>query len=187
MRIRQIKPDFWSDKVLAAFDDATRLFYIGLWMEADDDGYFRNDPDRIAADLFPFKSVAGRERFVRSALLRLADSGHIRLLECERHAVVPNLPKYQVVASTRRTVRTHGEHNAQCLDNAPPSGNGNGNGNGNGTGTGSFRHTDADERTRESVIDEMQRIIDDDTSTPAAKRAAKKALERISIDAGDMK
>ena len=180
MRIRQIKPDFWTDKVLSGFDDATRLFYIGLWMEADDDGYLRWEPDQIAARLYPYKSVVGRERFVRTATLRLADSGHVVMLDCERHVQVPNLPKYQIVASTRRVVRVHGEHNAQCVRNAEqvsahPERERERERNGNGD----FSHTS--ERTRESQIDELQRILVDDTSTAPAKRAAKKALERLGI------
>lgn len=181
MRIRQIKPDFFNDKKLAGFEDSVRLFYIGLWLEADDDGFFRNDPDRIAADLYPYKSVASRERFVRSAVARLGDSGHLRMLDCGRHVVIPNLPRFQIVAATRRVVRVHSEHNAQCVDNGHPVGNGNGNG--NGTGTGTILHTR--ERGHESQIDELQRILTDDKSTGPAKRAAKKALERIGVDVGD--
>lgn len=181
MRIRQIKPDFWTDKVLSGFDDATRLFYIGLWMEADDDGYIHWEPDQIAARLYPYKSVAGRERFVRSATLRLADSKHVVMLDCERHILIPNLPKYQIVASTRRVVRVHGEHNAQCERSAEQSGSHlERERERERDGNGDFSHTS--ERGRESAIDEMQRILLDVTSTAASKRAARKALERLGVD-----
>lgn len=182
MRIRQIKPDFWSDKVLSGMDDGTRLFYVGLWMEADDDGFFRNDPDRIAADLYPYKSVAGRERFVRGAMLRLADSGHVRMLDCGRHGQVPGLPKHQIVASTRRVVRVHGEHTAQCTAIVPPSGKEERERERDGKGESFHTH---DAPTRESQIDELQSILVNGASSPAAKRAARKALQRIGIDTGD--
>lgn len=36
MRIRQVKPDFFTDAVVSAWPPAARLFYIGLWTVADD-------------------------------------------------------------------------------------------------------------------------------------------------------
>jgi hypothetical protein len=41
VRIRQVKPAFWADSRLAELPERTRLFYIGLWMIADDAGWLR--------------------------------------------------------------------------------------------------------------------------------------------------
>ena len=43
-RIRTIKPEFWEDEKLANFSFAARLFFIGLWNIADDQGVFKNNP-----------------------------------------------------------------------------------------------------------------------------------------------
>lgn len=184
MRIRQIKPEFFTDKALAGLSADARLFYIGLWMEADDDGYIKWVPDQIAARLYPYRTVAARERFVRVAAVQLADTGHIVMLPCEKHVTVPGLPKHQVVASTRRVVRTHGEHTAQCLSNGAPSppmeiqeGTERNGKVGNGTEDRAHAH--------ESTIDELRGIIADDTSTAPAKKAARKALERLGITTGE--
>jgi len=55
MRIRQIKPSWWLDKDLRTRLNAdAREFYIGLWMVADDGGWFDWDVTRIAAELYPY-------------------------------------------------------------------------------------------------------------------------------------
>ena len=52
MRIRQVKPAFWTDARIAALPAPARLFYIGLWMVADDAGWLRWDPSQIANELY---------------------------------------------------------------------------------------------------------------------------------------
>src|SRR3990167_3984881 len=73
-RIRTIKPDFWMDARLAK--DLTRdqrLFYIGLWNQADDEGRFRAHPDLLKGALFPYDSdIQGA--FVKSSLRALVAS-----------------------------------------------------------------------------------------------------------------
>ena len=48
MRIRQIKPDYWRDEVIAAMPDSVARFYIGIWQEADDAGWLRWNVPEIA-------------------------------------------------------------------------------------------------------------------------------------------
>ena len=52
-RIRTIKPEFWSDPTMAAMPFEARLLYVGMWNFADDHGAIDDDPDRIAALVFP--------------------------------------------------------------------------------------------------------------------------------------
>lgn len=53
MKIRQIKPEFWtSPQVVGASRDA-RLLFIGLWNLADDGGRYPISPRRIQLQLFP--------------------------------------------------------------------------------------------------------------------------------------
>lgn len=81
MRIRSIKPVFWRDKELAKAGDDARLFYIGLWMQADDAGYFRWDADEIGADLYPYLTENGRLRKITRCVEALdAMSGESRLV-----------------------------------------------------------------------------------------------------------
>lgn len=54
MRIRTIKPEFWTDKRVASWDHFTRLLFIGLWSAADDKGRGSAEPERLAAALFPY-------------------------------------------------------------------------------------------------------------------------------------
>jgi len=53
-RIRTIKPDFWEDEKIGTLKMGCRLFFIGLWNQADDLGVFRNNPSVLKAKIFPF-------------------------------------------------------------------------------------------------------------------------------------
>ena len=53
MRIRTIKPEFWSHPVMTRQDDATKLLALGLLNFADDEGYFYADAALIRSALRP--------------------------------------------------------------------------------------------------------------------------------------
>ncbi len=55
MRVRMIKPEFWSNEQLGACDAITALMYIGLWGMSDRRGILRDRPAHIRATLFPYK------------------------------------------------------------------------------------------------------------------------------------
>lgn len=78
-RIRTIKPEFWQDYRMAidlSRDD--RLFYIGLWNEADDAGRFLAHPRRLLGAIFPYDDDI-QESFIEDSLSRLAGSGRVVL------------------------------------------------------------------------------------------------------------
>lgn len=52
-RIRTIKPEFWTDSRIVQLPFEARLFYIGLWNYADDDGYVIDEPDRLKMQILP--------------------------------------------------------------------------------------------------------------------------------------
>lgn len=52
MKIRTIKPSFWSSATIAAVPRDARLVFIGLWNEADDEGRLLGSPKRLAGVLF---------------------------------------------------------------------------------------------------------------------------------------
>jgi hypothetical protein len=55
MRIRSIKPEYWTSEDIAALDWDTRLIFIGLWSYVDDNGVGRDVEKLILADLFPLE------------------------------------------------------------------------------------------------------------------------------------
>ena len=114
MRIRQVKPEFWSDSEMAALPYPVRLIYIGLWNVADDAGYIEWKPDRIAHDLLGYESTKMRERHLAEWSKALVDSGHLRILDCGC-ALIPTLPKHQRVAGKPnfRYREAHGSHLAR--------------------------------------------------------------------------
>jgi hypothetical protein len=104
-----IRPAYWTDADLHTRLSAdVREFYIG---------YFPWDVDRIGADLYPFRSLSWR----RSHIPKWAEllSGHVRLLDCGKHAVVPNLPRYQ---SPPKPTSQHRKAHDACVRSATPHG-----------------------------------------------------------------
>ena len=96
MRIRQVRPEFWTDETMAALPPAVRLFYIGLWNVADDAGFMEWRPSRIGAVLFPYESSKRRERDIAGWADRLVDAGRLRRYDCGC-AEIPTLSKHQRV------------------------------------------------------------------------------------------
>ena len=77
MRIRSIKPEFWSSPDIAALSDSDRLLFIGLWSYVDDHGRGRDDVALIVAALFPHDMVANpldTVAKVRDGLARLSEA-----------------------------------------------------------------------------------------------------------------
>ena len=80
MRIRSIKPEFWSSPDIAALSDSDRLLFIGLWSFVDDHGRGRDDVALIVAALFPHDMVANPRDTVakvRDGLARLSEANLI--------------------------------------------------------------------------------------------------------------
>ena len=95
MRIRQVRPEFWTDSTVAAFAPGIRLFYIGLWCVADDFGWFRWNETEIGAVLFPYESPKRRQRDVSAWGETLLDSGRLIRFKCGC-AWIPTLERHQV-------------------------------------------------------------------------------------------
>jgi hypothetical protein len=53
MRIRTVKPEFWTHPVMLKQSDFNKLLAIALLNYADDEGYFYADDDLIRGSLFP--------------------------------------------------------------------------------------------------------------------------------------
>ena len=96
MRVRLVRPEFWSDSKMAALPVAVRLTYMGLWCLADDGGYLEWDAKAIAADLYRYDSPRRRETAIIDHLDKLLEAGRVRLLACRKHAVIPSLPQHRI-------------------------------------------------------------------------------------------
>jgi hypothetical protein len=94
MRIRQVKPDYWRDELIASLPDSVSRFYIGLWQEADDAGWLRWNVPEIGHDLYGYQSRARRERWVKERGEALAAVGRLHFFDCG-HAYIPNLTRHQ--------------------------------------------------------------------------------------------
>lgn len=105
MRIRQIKPTFWSDEVVSALPEGTRLFFIGVWMLADDAGWLRWNVAEIALSLYGYQARNIRERRVSTMGSQLVEVGRIEIAECG-HAFVPHLRAHQRFSAPEKQVRT---------------------------------------------------------------------------------
>ena len=78
MRIRSIRPEFWSSEDVAEMDWHTRLVYIGLWSYVDDNGVGRDNERLITAALFPLDAdLPESSRRVTGALRHLSSHGQI--------------------------------------------------------------------------------------------------------------
>lgn len=58
MRIRSIKPDFWTNEKLSALPAETHLLAAALLNYADDEGYFNANPKLIQGALFPIRELS---------------------------------------------------------------------------------------------------------------------------------
>lgn len=85
MRIRTIKPDFWSHPVMTRLDDAARLLAIGLLNFADDEGYFFATPALVRSALRPLDDDS---TIVRRCLAQLSEIGYLRIVEHPTHGPI---------------------------------------------------------------------------------------------------
>ena len=97
MRIRQVKPAYWSDEPLSRLSDGARLFYVGLWMLADDAGWLDWNVPEIGGELYRYRGKAARERLVvkyATELTALNGSERVIFHPCG-HAYLPHLTEHQ--------------------------------------------------------------------------------------------
>lgn len=76
MRIRTIKPEFWTHEGLCGCSEFTRLLAIALLNWSDDEGYFMANPILIRGQVFPFLDDS---KIIPRSLQDLSSVGWIRL------------------------------------------------------------------------------------------------------------
>ena len=68
MRIRTIKPGFWSNEILAQVSPLGRLLYIGLWQLADREGRLEDRPTRIQHEVLGYEKNCNIEALLGELL-----------------------------------------------------------------------------------------------------------------------
>ena len=114
MRIRQVRPEFFTDPVTAHLSPSVQVTYIGLWCVCDDAGWLDWDVPQIGAVLYPYKSVRAREALILRAAAELTAAGRLSVLECGC-ARIPTLMAHQKIGGTKSyTAREkHEKHDVQ--------------------------------------------------------------------------
>ena len=94
-RIRTIKPEFWADETVGSWDPWTRLAYIALWNEADDEGRFRSSPAYLKGRIFPYDSDVDMASIINS----LRAHGKLSEYSCngQRYGVLTNFRTHQKI------------------------------------------------------------------------------------------
>jgi hypothetical protein len=100
VRIRQVRPEFFSDPVLGSLTPDARLTYIGLWCIADDAGWLEWDLSSIATMLCPYESVRVRDRRVLKAAESLVGAGRVQAFDCGC-AFIPRLADHQKIGGNK--------------------------------------------------------------------------------------
>ena len=78
MRIRTIKPEFWSHPIMGRIPERARLLAIALLNHADDLGYFHADPAIVRGSCAPFREDLAT---IREDLAKLSEVGWVDLRE----------------------------------------------------------------------------------------------------------
>lgn len=63
-RIRSIKPDFFTDDKINELDIKTRLFFIGMWTQADKRGRLLDRPKHLRIKILPCDRLDGEKMVV---------------------------------------------------------------------------------------------------------------------------
>lgn len=92
MRIRTVKPEFWTDEDLSSVSDFARLLAIALLNYCDDDGYFLSNPIIIRGACFPF--LDDSKKILRS-LQELSKIGYIDLGKLDNGKDVGRIPNFR--------------------------------------------------------------------------------------------
>jgi hypothetical protein len=100
VRIRQVRPEFFSDAKVARLPVDVRLTYVGLWCVADDAGWLEWDVVDLGAQLFPHESIRVRERRLALAGEKLVEAGRMVIHPCGC-ARIPTLEVHQKIGGNK--------------------------------------------------------------------------------------
>jgi hypothetical protein len=92
MKIRSVRPEFFSDSTIARLSPWARLLYVGLWCYVDDEGRGQYLPKAIEGAIFPFDDVD-----IKALLTELEEYGRIvrYAADGEEYFHIPTFETYQ--------------------------------------------------------------------------------------------
>lgn len=149
MRIRTIKPEFWTNEKLCSLHECAHLFAAALLNYVDDEGYFNANPRLIKGALFPLREPSVS---IPVMLKELSSVGYLELGEADdgreygrvvhflEHQVV-NRPSPSKIKGLAISWNTHGTLTEHSV--SPHSGNGKEQGKEQGTGNREQGHAPA--------------------------------------------
>ncbi len=177
MRIRQVKPSFFKDPVMAELSPAVRLFYVGLWMLADDAGWLRWDAAEVGNELYGYEPRGRRERNTMAYLEELVSRGRVTRHDCG-HLFIPRFTDHQRLAGLTKQVRTVAKDHEKCVSPTIPANPRDGpqspglvrNGIGKGTGTETDDGKERNGSERVSAPARIEGPNEDETESDFRKR-----------------
>jgi hypothetical protein len=96
VRIRTVKPAFWSSEDLSIISESALLLAIGILNYSDDDGYFIVNPALIKAALFPLRNTP----HINALLFELQGGDYLEFRKIDRGRIlgrVKNFKLHQVI------------------------------------------------------------------------------------------
>lgn len=97
MRIRTVKPEFWSHPIMARLPPTTQLLALALLNHADDHGYFHAEPAIVRGACAPFREDLAS---LSEDLAKLSEVGWIEVVthpDQGRIGLIVNWTKHQRV------------------------------------------------------------------------------------------
>ena len=93
-RIRTIKPEFFTSEDIVSMSPLARIFYIGLWCEADREGRLEWKPGT-----FKMRYLPGDACDIKALAGELVDRGLLDLYEVDgkTYGAIPTFSKHQVI------------------------------------------------------------------------------------------
>lgn len=90
-RKRMIDPEFWSDEEIGSWSYQSRLFYIGLWNFADDEGRFKAHNDLLRSQIFPYDKKINIDKLKNE----LGNKIHWYEINGAKYGYIRNFAKHQ--------------------------------------------------------------------------------------------
>jgi hypothetical protein len=103
MRIRTIKPEFWTNEKLCSLPEITHLFAAAILNYADDEGYFNANPGLIKGALFPIRDTSSS---IPVMLRELSEIGYLKVGETEdgrKYGLIVNFSRHQAINKKKKS------------------------------------------------------------------------------------
>jgi len=99
MRIRHVRPAFFTDHFTGTMPADVALTYVGLWCVADDAGWLRWDVQQLGVEIWPWRTVRAREALVERTGTVLTEASKLVIHPCGC-AFLPTFADHQKVGGT---------------------------------------------------------------------------------------